>query len=144
MLLTELGLLRCLDPDPGRAPACAAESVCATAMPPLSTRPSSVVLSGCCMRQLFVETLLAMLSTVLAAETGRSAGRPSAELNAVRCCAAIVRRSEEAEACFLAVFARTAASAAAKSSPSLALQALCSGKIRQVNGIASSLRSAQL
>jgi len=93
-------------------------------MPLPSAKPSSVVLMGCCMRQLFVETLLlAMLSTVLAAETGRSAGRPSTGLIAVRCCAAIVSHSEEAEACFLAVFARTAASAAAKPSPSLALDA---------------------
>ena len=120
MLLTELGL--CLEPDPGRVPA--AESDCGTSTLLLSTRPSSAVLMARCMRQLLIEALLlAVLSTVLAAESGRSACRPPAGPNDVRCCPATVSQSDEASACFLAVFARKAASAAAKSAPSLALQA---------------------
>ena len=127
MLLTELGLLRCLYPEPGRVPP--AESGRVTSTPPLNARPSSNVLMGCCMHRLEA-LLLAMLSTVLAAEAGRSANRPAATPDAVCCCSAIVSHCcEEATIWALAVFARMAASAAAKSSPSLALQALSTGDV---------------
>ena len=119
-LLTELGLLRCLNPEFCLVPSSGSD--CLISSPLLSVKPSSATLTCCFKRQLGALPLL-MLSAVLPALLTRSASNGPARPCAVRCCAETVSHPEEADACCLAVFACMAASAAAKSAPNFVLRA---------------------